>query len=164
MSHSFRQLEHYSLNPSAAYNEFTGLDLEEAIGESILLSPNDIDYLFELIDERIIELDVKTKKATEDIVYSIRESLLKYSFDKFIECPLNPININIDEDGDVFLEWIFGGFRIGFVIEGTRKKSSWFLITTGDKNLFNSTYDGKFNENNLSVIVSALVDFALRNC
>jgi len=71
-----------------------------------------------------------------------------------------PLNSHIDEDGSVFLEWIFPDFRIGFNIEPNPEDSGWHILS--NKKLGERTESGQLAEN-MNVIILRLLDFILNN-
>lgn len=119
--------------------------------------------LFEEIEEKAGEVhNENVKKNLNDLMYFLQKNLKNTN--RYIENPLLPLAMDINEDESVFLEWIFNDFRIGFNVSEKPDKSTWFLVTNGTAFDNIQTRKGSFSKYGMDRTVNQLVRFALENC
>ncbi len=75
---------------------------------------------------------------------------------------LPPFIISQEDDGSIFLEWVFKDFRIGFNIDVDTTKSSWFLIT--NSNLEELSVSGDISsDDDLKSTIIKIIKYVLQN-
>ena len=113
----------------------------------------DVEHQIKNIDNK--ELQGKVHKFIEAFSNSIDNCI-----PKSIDNPISPINFSFDkEEKKVFLEWIFGEFRIGFVISNESKCPFWFLVDV----VRNCNTSGRLDNHNFENIIQYLLKYVLEN-
>jgi len=125
--------------------------------------------IFEEIEEKSDEIQNKRVKENLSVLMSkLNKNLKSYSKHSFsynyLDNPLIPLSIDINEDDTVFLEWIFNDFRIGFNVSDEADKSTWFLVTNDKSFKDIQTRQGSLSGNKMDTALNTLIKFALENC
>ncbi len=72
---------------------------------------------------------------------------------------LSPMLMDIEDDGSIFLEWIFTNARVGFTIEENTADSSWFFIRDLETEVQSNS--GKLDLSNMTVVITEMINNVL---
>ncbi len=86
------------------------------------------------IIEPVLRVLSKTKdaniiKEVRELVSIIMNVVLELNMSNFDTSNLPPLVATNLEDGSFLIEWLFRGYRVGFVIESDPQEAIWYLIS-----------------------------------
>lgn len=107
--------------------------------------------------------NAEMKLYVEELIDSIRDSLIYFNSIVRIENRLSKPCLNILDDDTALLEWNFDHFRFGFSFEEDKDESSYFIISTDPVEQSIKTESYALREKDFKVIADSVVEYIVRN-
>lgn len=121
--------------------------------------------VYRLIESALSKLD--KLQASEiisegrNLLTTLVETIRRTNTPYYDSINLPELQVLINEDGSLVIEWPFDDFRVGFTIEKNKDESGWYLVTTKKLGFINAS--GYFLDIDRRKLLDWLVNFVTTN-